>query len=98
MKSENTFKVKNTVIKPPEEDKENSEKKEYMSSRIKIKITAKKNFLFSFLKLPECVLIDIQVCLKKYFSYSEVKKRGSLKFFLQKCDLNIKADIPYDEM
>ena len=59
VKSKNTFKAKNTITKPPKESKENSEKKEYMSSQIEIKITVKKNFFFSFLKLPNCVLINI---------------------------------------
>src|SRR5437764_296755 len=98
VKSENTFKAKNTVIKPPEEGEKDSEEKEYKSDRIKIKITAEENFFSSFLKLPECIPIDIQVCLKKHFSHSEVEKGGSLKFFLRKCGLDTKADMPYDKM
>ncbi|CAI2186183.1 20207_t:CDS:2 [Funneliformis geosporum] len=48
----------------------------------------KDNFTSSFLKLPGYVLIDIRVHLKKRFPCSEVKKEGSLKFFLQKFSLN----------
>ena len=97
-KSENTFKAKNTVTKPPEEGEEDPEEKEYMGGRIKIKITAEENFFSSFLKLPGCVPIDVRVCLKKRFPRSEVEKGGSLKFFLRKCGLDTKADMPYDKM
>jgi len=69
-----------------------------MSGPIKIKINVKEDFIFSFLKLPGCIPIDVQVCLKRCFPYSEVEKEGSLKFFLQKCDLDTKADMPYDKM
>ncbi|CAI2185525.1 16509_t:CDS:2, partial [Funneliformis geosporum] len=41
---------------------------------------------------------DIWVCLKKCFPHSEVEKEGSLKYFLQKCNLDSKADMPYDKM
>ena len=58
-KSENTFKVKNTVTKPPEEGEKDLEEKEYMSGPIKIKISAEDDFTFSFLKLPGCVPIDV---------------------------------------
>ncbi|CAI2198329.1 18753_t:CDS:1, partial [Funneliformis geosporum] len=74
------------------------EEKEYMSGSIKIKINAEKDFTSSFLKLPGCVLIDVRVCLKKCFPHSEVEKEGSLKYFLQKCDLDSKADMPYNKM
>ncbi|CAI2176400.1 9237_t:CDS:2 [Funneliformis geosporum] len=44
-------------------------------------------------------LIKIKImCLKKRFSHSEVKKEGSLKFFLQKFGLDNKADMPYDKI
>jgi len=65
---------------------------------IKITITAEENFYSSFLKLLGCVPIDIRVCLKKYFPKAEVEKGGSLKFFLKKCGLDAKADMPYDVM
>ncbi|GBB87524.1 hypothetical protein RclHR1_00140028 [Rhizophagus clarus] len=38
------------------------------------------------------------VCLKKHFPKAEVEKEGLLKFFLKKCGLDAKADMPYDEM
>ena len=69
-----------------------------MGGPIKIKISAEEDFTFSFLELPGCVPIDVRVCLKKHFPRSEVDKKGSLKFFLQKCDLDSKADMPYDKM
>ncbi|RIB01140.1 hypothetical protein C2G38_2297601 [Gigaspora rosea] len=96
-KSENVFKAKNAV-KPPEEGEEDPEEKEYMGGLIKIKISAEENFTSSFLKLPGCIPIDVRVCLKKRFPRSEVEKEGSLKFFLQKCGLDTKADMPYDKM
>jgi hypothetical protein len=73
------------------------EEKDFIGA-IKIKITAEENFFSSFLKLPGCVLIDVQVCLKKCYPCSKVGKKGSLKFFLKKCGLDAKADMPYDEM
>ncbi|CAI2187846.1 3469_t:CDS:2 [Funneliformis geosporum] len=86
-KSENIFKKRSTV-KVSEEGKEDPEEKEYLGGPIKIKISIEDNFTSSFLKLPGYVLIDIRVHLKKRFPCSEVKKEGSLKFFLQKFSLN----------
>ena len=101
-KSENVFKRKGkntneegTVWGSGEEVEE---EKEYLGGLIKIKITAEDDFYSSFLKLPGCVPIDVRVCLKKHFPKAEVEKEGSLKFFLKKCGLNAKADMPYDEM
>ncbi len=81
VKSENIFKAKN-IDKPPEEGKEDSEKKEYMGRLIKIKINVKEDFTSSFFKLPGCIPIDVWMCLKRCFPHSKVEKEGSLKFFL----------------
>ncbi|CAI2200279.1 6042_t:CDS:2, partial [Funneliformis geosporum] len=103
VKSENNFIMKGKKKDTDEEGiiwgsgEEVEEKKDYMGV-IKIKITAEEDFFFSFLKLPGCVPIDVQVCLKKCYPCSEVEKKGSLKFFLKKCGLDTKADMPYDEM
>ena len=97
-KSENNFKKKKNTIKAPEEGEEDTEVKEYLGGPIEIKISAEDVFTSSFLKLPGCVPIDVQVCLKKCYPRSEVEKEGSLKFFLKKCDLDTKADMPYAEM
>ncbi|RIB19688.1 ribonuclease H-like domain-containing protein [Gigaspora rosea] len=86
------------IVKGTEEGEEDPEEKEYMGGPIKIKISAEEDFTSSFLKLPGCVPIDIRVYLKKRFSRSEVEKEGSLKFFLEKCGLVSKADMPYDKM
>ncbi|CAG8634046.1 14100_t:CDS:2, partial [Acaulospora morrowiae] len=51
VKSENIFKVKNT-IKSPEKGEEDLEKKEYIGRPIKIKISAEEDFTSSFLKMP----------------------------------------------
>ncbi|CAB5210402.1 unnamed protein product [Rhizophagus irregularis] len=97
-KSENVFKMKKYPVKAPEEGEEDPEEKEYMGGPIKIKISAEEDFTSSFLELSGCVPIDVRVCLKKRFPRSEVDKKGSLKFFLQKCGLDSKADMPYDKM
>ncbi|CAI2174899.1 4207_t:CDS:2 [Funneliformis geosporum] len=39
-----------------------------------------------------------ELCLKKCYPSSEVEKKGSLKFFLKKCSLDDKADMPYNEI
>ncbi|CAI2192542.1 17177_t:CDS:2, partial [Funneliformis geosporum] len=102
-KSENNFmmkgKKKDTDEKKTiwESGEKVEEKKDYMGA-IKIKITGEEDFFSSFLKLPGCIPIDVRVCLKKRYSHSEVEKEGSLKFFLKKCSLDTKADMPYDEM
>src|SRR5436305_9335398 len=101
VKSENVFKKKGKKKNTDEEgtiwglDEEVKKEKEYMGGPIKIKITAEENFYSSFLKLSECVPIDIQVCLKKRYSHSEVEKKSSFKFFLKKCGLDAKADMLY---
>ncbi|RGB21943.1 DNA polymerase family B-domain-containing protein [Rhizophagus diaphanus] len=95
VKSKNTFKKKvrkknsvNTDNKNTfyifENGKEDTEVKEFLGNPTMIKISAEDNFFFSFLKLPGCVPIDIRVYLKKRYPHSEVEKEGSLKFFLQK--------------
>ncbi len=78
--------------------KEIKEIKEYLGGSIEIKITAKEKFFFSFLKLLGCVPINIRVFLKKHYPHSEIEKKSSLKFYLKKCDLNTKADMPYNKM
>ena len=108
-KSENTFKKKERKKNSVNTDSENTlhilengeedtEVKEFLGGPTMIKISAEDNFFFSFLKLPGCVPIDVRVCLKKRYPRSEVEKEGSLKFFLQKCGLDSKADMPYDKM
>ncbi|CAB4492569.1 unnamed protein product [Rhizophagus irregularis] len=108
-KSENTFKKKGKKKNNENTDSENTlhilengeedmEVKKFLGGPIKIKISAEDNFFSSFLKLPGCVPIDVRVCLKKRYPRSEVEKEGSLKFFLQKCGLDAKADMPYDKM
>ncbi|CAB5208415.1 unnamed protein product [Rhizophagus irregularis] len=96
-KSENDY-MKKYPVKAPEKGEEDPEEKEYMGGPIKIKISAEEDFTSSFLELPGCIPIDVRVCLKKRFPRSEVDKKGSLKFFLQKCGLDSKADMPYDKM
>ncbi|GBC48200.2 DNA polymerase family B-domain-containing protein [Rhizophagus irregularis DAOM 181602=DAOM 197198] len=108
-KSENTFKKKEKKKNSEDRDSENTlhilengeedtEVKEFLGGPIKIKISAEDNFFSSFLKLPGCVPIDVRVCLKKRYPRSEVEKEGSLKFFLQKCGLDAKVDMPYNKM
>ncbi|PKK56610.1 hypothetical protein RhiirC2_799654 [Rhizophagus irregularis] len=49
------------------------------------------SFKSSFLKLSRCVSIDVYASLLQLFSYSE---KRLLKFFLEKCGLDGKADMP----
>ncbi|CAI2165477.1 2116_t:CDS:2 [Funneliformis geosporum] len=83
-KSENNFMMKGKKKNTDEEGiiwgsgEEVEKKKDYMGA-IKIKITAEEDFFSSFLKLPQCVLIDIRVCLKKRYPHSEVEKEGGKK-------------------
>ncbi|CAI2194085.1 9950_t:CDS:2, partial [Funneliformis geosporum] len=57
-KSENDF-MKKYPVKAPEEGEEDLEEKEYMGSPIKIKISTGDYFTSSFLKLPDCVSINV---------------------------------------
>jgi DNA polymerase elongation subunit (family B) len=102
-KSENKFNMKGKKKNTDKEEtiwgsgEEVEEEKDFMGA-IKIKITAEEDFYSSFLKLPGCVPIDARVCLKKRYPRAEVEKEGSLKFFLKKCGLDAKADMPYNKM
>ncbi|CAI2196940.1 1604_t:CDS:2, partial [Funneliformis geosporum] len=58
VKSENDF-VKKYLVKAPEKGEEDLEEKEYIGNPIKIKISVGDYFTSSFLKLSDCVLIDV---------------------------------------
>ena len=60
---------------------------------MKIKISPEEFFISSFLKLPECVSINVCASFKKLYSQSEVQKGSSLKFYLKMCDLEGKIDM-----
>ncbi|CAB5350270.1 unnamed protein product [Rhizophagus irregularis] len=53
------------------------------------------SFESSFLKLPGCVPIDVCVSLLQLFSRSE---RRSLKYFLEDCGLDSKANLPMSKL
>ncbi|POG60584.1 ribonuclease H-like domain-containing protein [Rhizophagus irregularis DAOM 181602=DAOM 197198] len=53
------------------------------------------NFESSFLKLPGCVPIDVCASLLQLFPRSE---RRSLKYFLEDCGLDSKADLPISKL
>src|SRR3954452_23185815 len=53
------------------------------------------SFESSFLKLPRCVPIDVCACLLQLFPRSE---RRSLKYFLEDCGLDSKADLPMSKL
>ncbi|CAI2181792.1 11389_t:CDS:2, partial [Funneliformis geosporum] len=57
-KSENNF-MKKYPVKAFEKSEEDPEEKEYMGGPIKIKISVEDDFTSSFLKLPDCVSIDV---------------------------------------
>ena len=62
---------------------------------IKIKIYPSLSIESYFLKLPECVPIDVHTSFMQLHPCSE---KTSLKFFLEKCDLNGKADMPMSKL
>jgi DNA polymerase elongation subunit (family B) len=64
----------------------------------RIKISAEEVFVGSHLKVPGCVPIDVRVCFKKLYPKSETPKAGSLKFYLEACNLGGKADMPIRRM
>ncbi|RGB22353.1 hypothetical protein C1646_776218 [Rhizophagus diaphanus] len=45
-----------------------------------------------------CVPIDVHVCFKKLYPRAEVDRKSSLAFYLKKCRLDGKADMPYNKM
>ena len=60
-----------------------------------IKISAEENFFSSYLKLSGCISIDVRVCFKKLYPKGE---SSSLKFYLSKCNLLSKTDMPIKKM
>ncbi len=62
---------------------------------INIKINLTLNFESSFLKLPGCMLIDIHASFMQLHPRS---KKTLLKFFLEKCGLDGKADMPMSKL
>ena len=70
-KSENTFKAKNTVTKPPEEGEEDSEEKEYMavelrskSLQMRISFPVFLNCLDAYQLTYECTSKNVSLVLK----------------------------------
>ncbi|PKB98390.1 DNA/RNA polymerase, partial [Rhizophagus irregularis] len=62
---------------------------------INIKIHPTLDFESSFLKLPGCVPIDVRASFMQLHPHSE---KTSLKFFLEKCGLDGKADMPMSKL
>ena len=62
---------------------------------INIKINPTLNFGSSFFKLPGCVPIDVRASFMQLHPRSE---KTSLKFFLEKCGLDGKADMPMSKL
>lgn len=65
---------------------------------VKIKITPEETFYSSYFQVPGCVPIDIRVCFKKIYPRSEVSKNSSLKYYLERCNLGGKVDMPIKVM
>ena len=81
--------------------KENTEedvKEEFRRDSVFIKVSLEDIFKSSFLKIPECVPIDVCACFKRLYSRSEVEKESSLKFYLKLCGLKSKADMPFNRL
>ncbi|PKY43459.1 DNA/RNA polymerase [Rhizophagus irregularis] len=66
-----------------------------MRQAVEIKISPSINFNSCFLKLPGCVPIDVCASFRRIYSSSE---KYSLRYFLEKCGLDGKADMPFDKM
>ncbi|RHZ76254.1 hypothetical protein Glove_199g123 [Diversispora epigaea] len=62
--------------------------------RSEIKINDEK-FYSKYLKIPGCIPIDVRACFKKLYQKSEA---SSLKYYLEKCGLGNKADMPITTM
>ena len=62
--------------------------------RSEIKIDDEK-FYSKYLKIPGCIPIDVRACFKKLYLKSEA---SSLKYYLEKCGLGSKADMPITTM
>ena len=81
--------------------KENTEKdveEEFRRDSIFIKVSLKDIFKSSFLKISECISINIYACFKRLYPHSEVKKESLLKFYLKLCGLKSKADMPFNRL
>ena len=81
--------------------KENTEedmKEEFRRDFIFIKISPKDIFKSSFLKIPECVPIDIRAYFKRLYPRSEVEKESSFKFYLKLYELESKADMHFNRL
>ncbi|GBB89184.1 hypothetical protein RclHR1_15880005 [Rhizophagus clarus] len=89
--SKNTFRKKKGAT-------DNEEEEEFRVQPIKVKICPEENFISTFLKIPGCVPIDVRVCFKKLYPRAEVDRKSSLAFYLKKCGLDGKADMPYNKM
>ncbi|CAG8795976.1 1858_t:CDS:1, partial [Gigaspora rosea] len=64
----------------------------YRKSEIKI---SDEKFYSKYLKIPGCIPIDVHACFKKLYPKSEA---SSLKYYLNICGLDSKADMPYNKM
>ena len=89
--SKNTFRKKKGAT-------DNEEEEEFRVQPIKVKICPEEDFISTFLKIPGCVPIDVRVCFKKLYPRAEVDRKSSLAFYLKKCGLDGKADMPYNKM
>lgn len=63
-----------------------------------IKISAEENHLIKYMKAPGFIPIDTRVIFKQLFPKAEVGAGSSLNFYLKKCKLDSKEDLPYKEM
>ncbi|GES94266.1 DNA polymerase family B-domain-containing protein [Rhizophagus clarus] len=89
--SKNNFRKKKGATDGEEEE-------EFRVQPVKVKICPEEDFISTFLKIPGCVPIDVRVCFKKLYPRAEVDRKSSLAFYLKKCGLDGKADIPYNKM
>lgn len=69
----------------------------YKNSRIKISAD-QAPFESKYLKVPGFVPIDVRVYFMKLYPKSETSNKSSLNFYLKKCGLPSKADMPINRM
>ncbi|CAI2199971.1 1535_t:CDS:2, partial [Funneliformis geosporum] len=82
------------IVKHSDEGEKDLEKKEYISSPIKVKINAEDDFTSSFLKLLEVASIAYVSLFDTHYRANEMKVQNLLDIYAIKRDLVISTRIP----
>ena len=89
--------ISNKTISAKEDIEEDIEA-EFRRDSVFIKVTLEDTFKSFFLKIPGYVPIDVCTCFKKLYPCLEVKKESLLKYYLNLCRLESKADMPFNRL